>query len=132
MINQNFIICLNSSHEAIIIDYLNSVQHIIDEATDSDEDYDCFLDVLANIIMKHNVDGEMAYSDTIFRNNWLYSLPSMIYWASLGYISILKNNNEGLEVTAKRLAKKLDEVNDDIGRVILFYPEFDDDKTLLN
>lgn len=132
MINQNFIICLNSPHEGVIMDYINDIQGIIDEATESEEDFDSFLDVLANIIMKHNADGEMAYKDTIFRNNWLYNLPSMIYWASLGYISILKNNVEGVDAVAKKLAIKFDGVNDDIGKIILYYPNFDDDKTLLN
>lgn len=131
MINQNFIICLNSSHEAIVVDYLNSIQGIIDDVTESDEDFDSFLDVLANIIMKHNSGGEMAYNDITFRSNWLYSLPSMIYWAALGYVSILKNNNQGVELTAKRLARKLDDVNEDIGIMILLCPDFDD-KTLLN
>tara|TARA_R110000796_G_scaffold60332_3_gene139523 strand:- start:2504 stop:2902 length:399 start_codon:yes stop_codon:yes gene_type:complete len=132
MLNENYIICLNTSHEAIIMDYLSDVQKIIDNSTESDEDYDSFLNVLANIIMQHNEKGEMAYKDTIFRNNWLYNLPSMVYWASLGYVSILKDKTEDVSTIATRLAIELAKVNDSIGRLILFDPNFDDDKTLLN
>tara|TARA_R110002073_G_scaffold88016_2_gene209006 strand:- start:20502 stop:20900 length:399 start_codon:yes stop_codon:yes gene_type:complete len=132
MINQDYIICLNSLHEVIVLDYLNDVQSIIDDATANDEDYDSFLNVLANIIMKHNKDGEMAYKDTIFRNSWLYNLPSMIYWACLGYVSALINKNEEVGLVAGKLAIRLDEVNDSISKLILYRPNFDDDKTLLN
>jgi len=132
MFNQNYIICLNSAHEIIMLDYLSDVQAIIDDATDNDKDYESFLNILANIIMQHNENGEMAYKDTIFRNNWLYNLPSMIYWASIGYVSILKNKKEDTTFTATKLALRLAEVNDNIGRLILFDPKFDEDKTLLN
>ena len=132
MLNQDYIICLNSSHESIILDFLKDVQGIIDDATEDDSDYDSFLNVLTNIIMQHNENGEMAYKDTIFRNNWLYNLPSMIYWASLGYVSILKNKNEDIVFITTKLAIKLDEVNLSIGRMILYDDGIDNDKTLLN
>tara|TARA_R100000781_G_C4015413_1_gene105167 strand:+ start:176 stop:523 length:348 start_codon:yes stop_codon:yes gene_type:complete len=115
-----------------MLDFLSDVQVIIDDATDNDKDYESFLNVLANIIVQHNENGEMAYKDTIFRNNWLYNLPSMIYWASIGYVSILKNKKEDTTFTATKLALRLAEVNDSIGRLILFDPKFDSDKTLLN
>lgn len=132
MFKQNYIICLNSAHEAIMLDFLNDIQAIIDDATTDDKDYDCFLNILANIIMQHNENGEMAYKDTIFRNNWLYNFPSMIYWASIGYVCVLKNKKEDTTFTATKLALKLAEVNDSIGRFILYESQFDEDKTLLN
>ncbi|QDP66774.1 MAG: hypothetical protein GOVbin5978_50 [Prokaryotic dsDNA virus sp.] len=132
MFHQNYIVCLNNAHEAIMLDFLSDVQGIIDDATTNDKDYESFLNVLANIISKHNENGEMAYKDTIFRNNWLYNLPSMIYWASIGYVSVLKNKKEDITFTATKLALKLADVNDKIGMMILFNSEFDNDKTLLN
>ena len=132
MFNQSYIVCLNSAHEAIMLEFLNDVQGIIDDATHNDKDYESFLNVLANIIMQHNENGEMAYKDTLFRNNWIYNLPSMIYWASIGYVSILKNKKEDITFTATKLALKLSDVNDNLGRMILFDSDFDNDKTLLN
>ena len=132
MFNQDYIVCLNTTHEIIIMDFLSDVQSIIDNATENDQDYDSFLNVLANIILHHNESGEMAYKDTIFRNNWLYNLPSMIYWASIGYVSVLPGKNDDITVTATKLAIRLAEVNESIGRMILYNPNFDDDKTLLN
>ena len=115
-----------------MMEFLSDIQSIIDNATKRDEDYDSFLNVLANIILHHNESGEMAYKDTIFRNNWLYNLPSMIYWASIGYVSVLPGKNDDITVTATKLAIRLAEVNESIGRMILCNPNFDDDKTLLN
>jgi len=132
MFNQDYIVCLNTTHEIIMMDFLSDVQSIIDNATENDQDYDSFLNVLANIILHHNESGEMAYKDTIFRNNWLYNLPSMIYWASIGYVSVLPGKNDEITVTATKLAIRLAEVNESIGRMILCNPNFDDDKTLLN
>lgn len=119
-------------HESIMLDYLNDVQSIIDNATLRDEDYDSFLNILANIIMYHNEHGEMAYKDTIFRNNWLYNLPSMIYWASVGYVSGLRDKNNDLQFVASKLAIRLEKVNDSIGRMILFDANFDNDDVILN
>ena len=132
MFSQDYIVCLNTTHEIIMMDFLSDVQSIIDNATENDQDYDSFLNVLANIILHHNESGEMAYKDTIFRNNWLYNLPSMIYWASIGYVSVLPGKNDEITVTATKLAIRLAEVNESIGRMILCNPNFDDDKTLLN
>lgn len=132
MFSQDYIVCLNTTHEIIMMDFLSDVQSIIDNATENDQDYDSFLNVLANIILHHNESGEMAYKDTIFRNNWLYNLPSMIYWASIGYVSVLPGKNDDITVTATKLAIRLAEVNESIGRMILYNPNFDDDKTLLN
>lgn len=115
-----------------MMDFLADVQSIIDDATEKDDDYDSFLNILANIILNHNERGEMAYKDTVFRNNWLYNLPSMVYWASLGYISVLRGKTEDITTIATKLAIRLENVNDSIGRMILLNPSFDDDKTLLN
>lgn len=132
MFNQDYIICLNVTHEGIILDFLSDVQVIIDTATVRDEDYDSFLTVLSNIIIQHNEKGELAYRDTIFRNNWLYNLPSMVYWASIGYISALEEKREDIPVIASKLAERLSKVNDSIGLMVLYNPEFGNDKTKLN
>lgn len=132
MFYQQHIICLNLAHETIILDFLNDIQGIIDEATERDEDYESFLNVLANIIVHHNENGEMAYRDTLFRNNWLYTLPSMIYWASIGYVSGLSDLNASQQMIASRLAVRLARVNDSIGRMILFDTTLDNEKVILN
>ena len=132
MFDQNYLICLNATHETIMLDFLNDIQAIIDVATERDEDYDSFLNILANIIMHHNENGEMAYRDTIFRNNWLYNLPSMVYWASIGYISGIRDKNEDLPSVASKLAVRLARVNDSIGRMILYDSNFDNDDVILN
>jgi len=132
MLKQDYIICLNSAHESIILDFLADIQYIIDDATEDDYDYDSFLNILTKIIIQHNENGEMAYQDTIFRNNWLYNLPSMIYWASLGYVSILKNKKEDVMFITTKLSVRLDEVNLSIGKMILYNSNLDNDETLLN
>ena len=127
MFNQDYIICINTAHESIMLEFLNDIQMIIDDATEKDEDYDSFLNILANIIMNHNENGEIAYKGTIFRNNWLYNLPSMVYWASIGYISALSNKNVSTPMVASRLAVRLSRVNDSISRMILFDTNLDEE-----
>lgn len=130
MFNQDYIICINTAHESIMLEFLNDIQIIIDDATEKDEDYDSFLNILANIIMNHNESGDMAYRDTIFRNNWLYNLPSMVYWASIGYVSALSNKNVSTPMVASRLAVRLARVNDSISRMILFDTNSDEEVIL--
>ena len=77
MYNENEIFCLNRWHEDIVLDYLSDVQDIIDMSTADDDDYEAFLDVLTQIIMVHNENGEDSYLDTIFRSEWLYALPNI-------------------------------------------------------
>ena len=113
-----------------MLDFLNDIQGIIDDATEKDKDYDSFLNILANIIMQHNENGDIAYRDTIFRNNWLYSLPSMVYWASIGYISALSHKNVSTAMVASRLAVRLARVNDSISRMILFDTNLDEEVIL--
>lgn len=129
MINQKYILCLNSAHESIVLDFFHDIQEIIDNATEKDDDYHSFLSVLTTIILRHNERGEVAYKDTIFRNNWLYDLPSMVYWASLGYVSVLKNKNEDIILITARLSARLDEVNLNIDRMILSEGDSDENET---
>ena len=115
-----------------MLDFLGDIQRIIDNATEKDEDYDSFLSVLTNIIMQHNDNGELAYKDTIFRNNWLYSLPSMVYWASIGYISALEGRREDIPSIASKLAGRLSKVNESISLMVLYSSDLGDNNTMLN
>ena len=132
MFTQDYIICINTTHEGIMLDFLGDIQRIIDNATEKDEDYDSFLSVLTNIIMQHNDNGELAYKDTIFRNNWLYSLPSMVYWASIGYISALEGGREDIPSIASKLAGRLSKVNESISLMVLYSSDLGDNNTMLN
>lgn len=132
MYNENYIVCLNYTHESIILEYLADIQDIIDEITLKDENYDSFLNVLANIIINHNENGELAYKDTIFRNNWLYTLPSMVYWAALGYVSGFTNERGDIRIIATKLHNNLVLVNDKIGRMIISYHSINETNTDLN
>lgn len=132
MYNENYIVCLNYTHESIILEYLADIQDIIDEITLKDENYDSFLNVLANIIINHNENGELAYKDTIFRNNWLYTLPSMVYWAALGYVSGFTNERGDISIIATKLHNNLVLVNDKIGRMIISYHSINETNTDLN
>jgi hypothetical protein len=56
----------------------------------------------------------------------------MIYWASIGYISGIRDKNEDLPSVASKLAIRLARVNDSIGRMILYDSNFDNDDVILN
>jgi len=132
MYNENEIFCLNRWHEGIVLEYLSDIQSIIDMSTAEDDDYEAFLDVLTQIIIVHNQNGEDSYLDTIFRSEWLYSLPNMVYWAALGYLAVLPKNEEEIDIIVTKLAKRLTKVNERIGKMVLINPFVDGDKTILN
>tara|TARA_R110001632_G_scaffold105752_2_gene215288 strand:- start:8583 stop:8981 length:399 start_codon:yes stop_codon:yes gene_type:complete len=132
MYNENEIFCLNRWHEDIVLDYLSDVQDIIDMSTADDDDYEAFLDVLTQIIMVHNENGEDSYLDTIFRSEWLYALPNMVYWAALGYLAVIPKDEGQINIIVTKLAKRLTKVNDRIGKMVLINPFIDGDKTILN
>jgi len=132
MYSEYEIFCLNRWHEEIVLDYLSDVQAIIDTSTADDDTYEAFLDVLTQIIIVHNKNGEDSYLDTIFRSDWLYSLPNMVYWAALGYLAVLPKDEEEIDVIVTRLAKRLTKVNNRIGKMVLINPFVDGDKTIMN
>ena len=132
MYSEYEIFCLNRWHEEIVLDYLSDVQAIIDTSTADDDTYEAFLDVLTQIIVVHNKNGEDSYLDTIFRSDWLYSLPNMVYWAALGYLAVLPKDEEEIDVIVTRLAKRLTKVNNRIGKMVLINPFVDGDKTIMN
>tara|TARA_B110000858_G_scaffold2551_1_gene2869 strand:+ start:6936 stop:7334 length:399 start_codon:yes stop_codon:yes gene_type:complete len=132
MYSENEIFCLNRYHEEIILDYLSDIQMIIDMSTAEDDDYEAFLDVLTQIIMVHNNNGEDEYLDTIFRSEWLYSLPNMVYWAALGYLAVIPKDDDQINAIVTKLSKRLTKVNNRISNMILIHPFVDGDKTILN
>jgi len=132
MYSKNEIFCLNKFHEEIVLDYLADIQEIIDVSTADDDDYEAFLDVLTQIIMVHNNNGEDEYLDTIFRSEWLYSLPNMVYWAALGYLAVIPKDEEEIDVIVTKLSKRLRKVNNRIGNMLLIHPFVDGDKTIMN
>tara|TARA_B100001094_G_C18055641_1_gene732336 strand:- start:731 stop:1096 length:366 start_codon:yes stop_codon:yes gene_type:complete len=119
-------------HEEIVLDYLGDMQAIIDLITEKDDNYESFLDVLTQIIVVHNKNGEKAYLDTIFRSEWIYSLPSMVYWAALGYIAVLPREDGEIDEIVLKLSRKLMRVNRRLGQMILMKPYTEDDNTYLN
>ena len=132
MYSENEIFCLNRYHEEIILDYLSDIQMIIDMSTAEDDDYEAFLDVLTQIIMVHNNNGEDEYLDTIFRSEWLYSLPNMVYWAALGYLAVIPKDDDQINAIVTKLSKRLTKVNNRISNMILIHPFVDGDNTILN
>jgi hypothetical protein len=131
MNNDNTILCLDELHEKILISYLSDIQDIIDDITIEDEKYDSFLEIMSQIIVIHNENGTKSYLDGVLRDNWLYSLPNMVYWASLGYISSLGLNKEDLTYIIKKISNRLSITIETIKNMSLISPLFND-KTLLN
>ena len=132
MEKENPIICANGHHEDIILHFLAGVQNIVDEASVKDEDYENFLDVLTQIIEVHNENGLIAFKDSVFRDTWFFSLPEMVYWASLGYLSSLNIEADNLPKVLKKLHKRLRKTYGEIEIMILIYPHLEMDETYLN
>ena len=132
MYSENEIFCLNMYHEQIVLDYLGEMQDVIDEITERDENNESFLDCLTQIILVHNRNGEKAYLDTIFRSEWVYTLPSMVYWAALGYIAVLPKRRTKIDDIVSVLSTKLTKVNRKLERMVLIAPFFENDATYLN
>tara|TARA_Y100001937_G_scaffold100886_1_gene138263 strand:- start:373 stop:771 length:399 start_codon:yes stop_codon:yes gene_type:complete len=132
MNKENPIVCANGHHEDIILHFLAGVQNIIDEASIKDEDYDNFLNVLTKIIDVHNENGLIAFKDSVFRNDWYFSLPEMVYWACLGYLSSLTMEEGSLPQVLKKLHKRLRRTYSEIEIMILIYPHLEMDETYLN
>ena len=132
MEKHNPIICANGHHEDIILHFLAGVQNIVDEASVKDEDYENFLDVLAQIIEVHNENGLIAFKDSVFRNDWFFSLPEMVYWACLGYLSSLRLESDNLPNVLKKLHKRLKRTYGEIEIMILIYPHLEMDEKYLN
>lgn len=126
------ILCANGHHEDIILHFLAGVQRIIDDATVEDEHYDNFLDVLSKIIEVHNESGLTAFKDSVFRKDWYFSLPEMVYWACLGYISSLSVEPSGLTTILKKLNERLRRTHNEIEVMILIDPYLGSDETILN
>jgi hypothetical protein len=131
MIENNILLCLNKAHENIILSFLQDIQSIIDDITIKDEDYEGFINILAEIITTHNENGLKAYSDELFRDDWVYSLPNMVYWAALGYLSALSMEKTSLVKTISKLSNRLSITTQSIENMALIYPLYYD-KTILN
>jgi len=126
------VICINLRHEKIIIKYLQEIQALMDKITIEDESYEEFLCVLADIIVIHNENGVYAYNDPFVRSEWFYTLPNMVYWASLGYLCAIEKKHLDIDKVIVRLSKILVKTIKELDKMVLINPSHDNDKTLLN
>tara|TARA_R110002074_G_scaffold1973_3_gene11876 strand:+ start:3349 stop:3750 length:402 start_codon:yes stop_codon:yes gene_type:complete len=87
------IYCLNKRHTSIILDFLSDIEDIIEEL---EEDYEnsSFYIVIEKIVEYHNAMGALVMKSNIPKQEWYLSLPNNIYWASIGYLSSLDEENE--------------------------------------
>jgi hypothetical protein len=126
------IFCMNLSHRGIVLQYLGEIQRLMDKITIKDDNYDEFLDVLADIIEMHNEQGAYAYSDPFVRDKWFYSLPNMVYWASMGYLAAIDKKHLNMDAVVVKLSRILIKTIEKLEKMVLINPGFDNDKTLLN
>ena len=126
------IFCMNLSHQSIVLDYLSEIQSLMDRITLEDDQYEEFLGILAAMIDVHNEQGTYAYKDAIFRQKWFYSLPNMVYWASLGYLCGIETTHINIENVIKKMSKILIKTVKKLDKMVLINPGFDNDETILN
>ena len=126
------IFCMNMSHQAIILEYLGQMQDLMDKVTLSDNDYEEFLTVLADMIEMHNEQGAYAYQDVFYRQKWFYSLPNMVYWACMGYMCGIETGHLKMEGVILRMSKILVKTMAKLEKMALISPGFDNDETILN
>jgi hypothetical protein len=120
------------SHEGIILEYLSDMQDLLDKISLNDDGYDEFLELLAVIIEIHNDNGAYAYNDPLYRDKWYFSLPNMVYWASLGYLAAIETEHVNIDKVILKMAKTLTKTIKKLERMVLINPSFKNDKTLLN
>ncbi len=132
MKGESDIFCMNMGHQGIILEYLSEIQDLMDRISLNDEEYDEFLSVLADIIDVHNEQGVYAYTDTFIRDKWFYSLPNMVYWASLGYLCGIEKKHLNIDKVVVKLSKILVKTVSRLERMVLINPGPENDKTILN
>ena len=129
---ENDIFCMNLTHQAIIMSYLGDMQDLMDKITIEDDNYEEFLVLLSDLIDLHNEQGLMAYKDALYRQDWFFSLPNMVYWACLGYLCGIETEHLKVENVIKKMSKILIRTIKKLERMALISPGFDNDKTILN
>jgi hypothetical protein len=103
---------LNRKHEKILQKYVNFLRATVFEAT---EDYKCekFMDF--NKILKNIIDYTNAFNNILKsgsrRNEWVYMTPNLMLYATMGFLSGIKNNKN--EENIDSLSEKIFETTVD-------------------
>jgi len=126
------IFCINMGHQGIVLEYLSEMQDLLDKISLNDEDYDEFLEIMTVIIEVHNDNGSYVYADPLLRESWYFSLPNMVYWASMGYIAGIETKHVNMDKVVLKMSKILMKTIKKLEKLVLVNPSFSNDKTLLN
>jgi predicted transglutaminase-like cysteine proteinase len=108
------ILCLDKKHQGVLFNFLEEIQTYVDEITQNDDDFDIFLNVLEELIRKHNENVVFSFLDRKREEKWLKQLPNMVYWAVIGYMYLIKVDLCDLMDTIEKVNNLVNETLDKI------------------
>ena len=103
---------LNRKHEEILQKYINFVKATVFEATDdyTVQKFIDFNEILKNIINYTNSFNEIVKTSNR-RNEWAYMTPNLMLYATMGFLSGIKNDTN--EIAIEELSEGLFETTVD-------------------
>ena len=108
------ILCLDKKHQGVLFNFLEEIQTYIDEITQNDDDFDIFLNVLQELIRKHNENVVFSFLGAEKEKEWLMELPRMVYFAVIGYMHLIKVDLCDLMDTVEKVNNLVNETLDEI------------------
>ena len=108
------IMCVNEVHQDSIVYFLEQIQLYVDEITKKDEDFDVFLNVLEELIRKSNENVIFSFLGGDYTKKWLTELPMNVYYAVIGYMSLIKVGLCDLINTTEKINNLVNETLDEL------------------
>ena len=125
------IYCLNKRHSNIVCTFLEDLEDIVSEATDYDEEYEGFKDVIDRLIVFHNGLGFYAMDGDIDNMSWYLSMPNIVYWAVVGYFAALTPKKDvNMDEYRKKVLSLIEEVIKDLEMSLLIQPGTESDEKI--
>tara|TARA_Y100000401_G_C8315671_1_gene222254 strand:+ start:927 stop:1325 length:399 start_codon:yes stop_codon:yes gene_type:complete len=108
------VMCVNKTHEYIIVHFLEQIQLYIDDITDKDEDFDVFSNVLRELVAKSNNNVIFSFLGGHFTEDWINQLPMTVYYAVVGYMHLIRVDLHDLIDTTEKLNSLIGETMMDL------------------
>ena len=108
------IMCIDKQHQGVISHFLEEIQMYIDEITNSDDDFDIFVNVLQELVKKHNENMIFSFLGTEREKEWLMELPRTVYFAVIGYMYLIRVDLCDLMDTIEKVNNLVNETLDEI------------------
>ena len=100
---------LNSKHQQVAEEYIKDLKELMYYATETAANgkYQEFLEIMSSVYMYSNNfhDSMLKKEDSGVIAEFLFLIPNMMFYTSIGFLTALKNNNN-----YKELGKYLEEI----------------------